>query len=125
VRDKLVPLRFRILDARLESHTQIMRRIASLSGSSTFCWGMHSGKVAITIPPTELMRRGTQELETQLGWGHPTYVQVLRQYSVFLDQTGHSTEAKDIAARVATLKRSPGFAQMASNHPSIGLDRLH
>jgi len=72
-----------------------------------------------------LMRKGTQELETQLGWGHPTYVQVLRQYSVFLDQTGHSTEAKDIAARVAKLKRSPGFAQMASNHLSIGLDRLH
>jgi tetratricopeptide (TPR) repeat protein len=72
-----------------------------------------------------LMRKGTQELETQLGWGHPTYVQVLRQYSVFLDQTGHSTEAKEVTARVAKLERSRGFAQMASNHLSIGLDRLH
>jgi tetratricopeptide (TPR) repeat protein len=72
-----------------------------------------------------LMKNGTQELETQLGWGHPTYVQVLRQYIVFLDQTGHSTEAKDLAAKVAKLERSPGFAQKASNHLSIGLDRLH
>ena len=71
------------------------------------------------------MRKGTQELETQLAWGHPTYVQVFRQYSVFLDQTRQTTKAKDIAARIATLERSPGFAQMASNHLSIGLDRLH
>jgi tetratricopeptide (TPR) repeat protein len=72
-----------------------------------------------------LMRRGTQELETQLGWGHPTYLQVLEQYSAFLDQTGHSTEAKEIAAKIAQLERSPGFAQMASNPLSIGLDSQH
>lgn len=62
----------------------------------------------------EMMRKGTQELETQLGWGHPTYIQVLRQYGVFLDRTGHAAEAKDIAARIAKLERSPGFAQLAS-----------
>jgi hypothetical protein len=72
-----------------------------------------------------VMRKGTQELETHFGWGHPTYVQVLKQYSMFLNQTGHSTEAKDIGAKITKLERSPGFAQMASNHPSIGLDRLH
>lgn len=72
-----------------------------------------------------LMRKGTQELETQLGWGHPTYIQVLRQYRIFLDQTGHTADAEDIAARIAKLERSPGFAQMASNHLSIGLDQLH
>lgn len=71
-----------------------------------------------------MMRRGTQELETQLGWGHPTYIQVLRQYRIFLDQTGHTADAKDIAARIAKLERSPGFAQMASNHLPIGLDQL-
>jgi tetratricopeptide (TPR) repeat protein len=73
----------------------------------------------------EMMRKGTQELETQLGWGHPTYIQVLRQYSVFLDRTGHAAEAKDIAARIAKLERSPGFAQVASNNLPIGLDQLH
>jgi tetratricopeptide (TPR) repeat protein len=71
-----------------------------------------------------LMSKGTQELETQLGWGHPTYIQVLRQYRLFLDRTGHTAEAKDIAVRIAKLERSPGFAQIASNHMSIGLDQL-
>lgn len=72
-----------------------------------------------------LMRKGTQELETQLGWGHPTYIQVLRQYRSFLDRTGRTAEAKDIAARIANLERSPGFAQIAANPLSIGLDQLH
>lgn len=71
------------------------------------------------------MRKGTQELETQLGWGHPTYIQVLRQYRIFLDRTGHAAEAKDIAARLAKLERSQGLAQMASNRLPIGLDQLH
>jgi len=72
-----------------------------------------------------LMRKGTEELETQVGWGHPTYVQVLKQYSMFLNQTGQATEAKNIAAKIAKLERSPGFAQEASNHLSMGLDQLH
>lgn len=72
-----------------------------------------------------LMSKGTQELEAQLGWGHPTYVQVLRQYSIFLNQTGYSMEAADIAAKIARLERSPGLAQTASNRLSIGLDQLH
>jgi tetratricopeptide (TPR) repeat protein len=70
------------------------------------------------------MRKGTQELETQLGWGHPTYVQVLRQYSMFLNRTGHTADALDIATRIAKLERSPGFTQVASNQFSLGLDQL-
>ena len=72
-----------------------------------------------------LMKKGTQELETPLGWGHPTYVQVLKQYRIFLDRMGHTSEAKDVAARIAKLERSPQFAQTASNRLSTGLDQLH
>ena len=72
-----------------------------------------------------LMRKGTEELETQLGWGHPTYVQALKQYSMFLNQTAHPAEGEAIAAKAAQLERSTGFAQMASNHSSIGLSELH
>jgi tetratricopeptide (TPR) repeat protein len=72
-----------------------------------------------------MMRKGTQELETQLGWGHPTYIQVLKQYSLFLSQIGHTAEAQDIAARIARLEGSPGFTQMASNNLAIGLEQLH
>jgi tetratricopeptide (TPR) repeat protein len=72
-----------------------------------------------------MMRKGIQELDTQLGWGHPTYIQVLREYRIFLDRTGHTAEAKDIAARIGKIERSPGFRETAANHLSIELDQLH
>ena len=73
----------------------------------------------------ELMRKGTQELSIQLGWGHPTYLRALRQYRIFLTQAGHTTEAEEIRARIAKLERSPGIAQVESARVPMGLDRLH
>ncbi|HWA94608.1 MAG TPA: tetratricopeptide repeat protein [Terracidiphilus sp.] len=48
----------------------------------------------------EPMRRGTEELGTQLGWGHPTYVAALRQYEHFLKQMGRMNEAAEVATRL-------------------------
>jgi len=72
-----------------------------------------------------LMRKGTQELSTQLGWGHPTYVKALKQYRNFLRETGHPGEADEIGAKIDKLERSPGMLQANSNDPSTGLDQLH
>jgi tetratricopeptide (TPR) repeat protein len=62
----------------------------------------------------ELMRNGTQELSTQLGWGHPMYVRAMRQYGMFLTQAGHTSEAEDIRARIAKFERSPGTIDVQS-----------
>lgn len=72
-----------------------------------------------------LMRQGTHELSTQLGWGHPTYVQALKQYRTFLTGTGHTSEAEDIAAQIAKLERSSTLAPATSDTVPIGLDQLH
>jgi len=73
----------------------------------------------------ELMRKGTQELSTQLGWGHPTYLRALRQYGIFLTQAGRTTEADEVRASVAKLERSPGIARVESTQVPMGLDQLH
>jgi tetratricopeptide (TPR) repeat protein len=70
----------------------------------------------------KLMKNGTQELSTQLGWGHPTYLQALKQYGIFLNQAGHTTEAEEIGARIAKIEKAPGFAQVQSNRVPGGLD---
>ena len=62
----------------------------------------------------ELMRNGTQELSTQLGWGHPMYVRAMRQYGMFLTQAGHTEEAEEIRARIAKFERSPGTVDVQS-----------
>ena len=69
----------------------------------------------------ELMKNGTQELSTQLGWNHPTYLQALRQYRTFLDQAGNTTEAEEVGARIAKLERVP---RLKSNGVSNVLDQL-
>ena len=56
----------------------------------------------------ELMRNGTQELSTQLGWGHPMYVRAMKQYGIFLTQAGLTREAEQIRARIAKFEKQPG-----------------
>jgi len=93
-------------------------------GFLDFLLGYALWKSGVNNSADELMKRGTQELSTQLGWGHPTYIQVLRQYGIYLDQTGHSSEGKDIAARIAKLEKSPDFARLKSNDISNVLSQL-
>jgi tetratricopeptide (TPR) repeat protein len=50
------------------------------------------------------MEKGTQILTAQLGWGHPTYIQAMNQYRAFLAEQGHTTEAKEIAAKLTSLQ---------------------
>ncbi|WP_348265140.1 tetratricopeptide repeat protein [Telmatobacter sp. DSM 110680] len=56
---------------------------------------------------SELMLAGTTEMEGQLGWGHPTYVAALRQYRSFLEQSGETAEASELAVRIASIRRTP------------------
>lgn len=51
----------------------------------------------------ELMSRGVQKLATVIGWGHPTYVRVLRQYMAFLVETKQKEKAKQVSAEIERL----------------------
>lgn len=61
----------------------------------------------------ELMGNGIQELSTQLGWGHPTYVRALAQYRAFLAESGLSTRSEQAGAGIARVERprAPGSNQ--------------
>jgi len=67
-----------------------------------------------SISAEEMMRSGTQELSTQIGWGHPMYVRVMRQYGMFLREAGRMSEAEEITARIAKFERSPGTVDVQS-----------
>jgi tetratricopeptide (TPR) repeat protein len=73
----------------------------------------------------ELMKKGTQELSIHLGWGHPTYLLALRQYRIFLTQSGHTAEAGEVTDRIAAFERSAGIAGVESARAARGLDQLH
>jgi tetratricopeptide (TPR) repeat protein len=71
----------------------------------------------------ELMKCGITEMETQLGWGHPTYISALKQYRTFLSQRGAMVEAEELTARISTLEKSPRSASAESAGTTMGLLR--
>ncbi len=76
-------------------------------GFTDFLLGYAFWKSGDSNSAGELMSRGTQQLSTKLGWGHPMYVRAMRQYGMFLAQAGHASEAEEIRARIAKFENSP------------------
>lgn len=60
-----------------------------------------SGDTAQAAP---LMKSGTAAMESQLGFGHPTYIAALTQYRAFLEQTGDFAAAAAVRERLARME---------------------
>lgn len=88
-------------------------------GLLDFLLGYAEWKNGDTASAAAHMSTGTQELATQLGWGHPTYVQALHQYKTFLAQTGHANEAHQLEARLSSF--NPAHANSSAAAPSLDL----
>ena len=73
-------------------------------GFLDFLLGYAEWKSGEAAPAAEAMKRGTEELGTQLGWGHPTYIAALRQYEAFLTQANQSGEAAEVGARIEQIE---------------------
>jgi hypothetical protein len=71
-----------------------------------------------------LMKRGTDEMQQQLGWGHPTYVAALRQYRSLLTQIGSAGEAGEVDGRIAQLEASAGSGGRAEKSGLPGINAL-
>jgi len=69
------------------------------------------------------MKKGIQELETQVGWGHPTYISALKQYRTFLVQSAHTTEAAEVDAKISRLEKSSEDRSAQSEAASIQLNQ--
>jgi len=51
----------------------------------------------------KLMRIGTEGMEEQLGWNHPTFVSAMRQYEGFLVATQRTAEASEVREKLVRL----------------------
>jgi tetratricopeptide (TPR) repeat protein len=94
-------------------------------GFLDFLLGYALWKIGDSHSAQELMENGTRELETQLGWGHPTYIQALRQYRLFLIQVGHRTDADQVEASIVRLEKGRDFDRAKSNGAGMDLEQLH
>lgn len=72
----------------------------------------------------ELMARGIGEMEKDMGWGHPTYVEALKQYRILLNQSGRNSEAEKIGERIAKLERASGPQDREHTSGSLAISAL-
>jgi tetratricopeptide (TPR) repeat protein len=93
-------------------------------GMLDFLLGYALWKSGDLVGADQSMQRGTRELATRLGWGHPTYIRALGQYETFLMQVGRTNEAEQVSTQIATLTRSPIREQQATGF-AMGLDQVH
>jgi tetratricopeptide (TPR) repeat protein len=89
-----------------------------------FLLGYANWKSGNPTAAAQLMKAGTSELESQLGWGHPTYIAALKQYQGFLTQSGDTAEALEVGARLAAFNRSHQGQPSSPARASLSLDQL-
>lgn len=49
----------------------------------------------------KLMKSGTEGMEAQIGWTHPTFVSAMQQYEAFLVATKRTAEASEVRGKLA------------------------
>jgi tetratricopeptide (TPR) repeat protein len=72
----------------------------------------------------DLMKRGIDEMQQPLGWGHPTYIAALKQYRSLLTQIGSHAEADEVDRRIALLEPSPKSSGRPARSALLGMNAL-
>ena len=87
-------------------------------GYIDFLLGYADWKSGNSTEAGELMSQGVAKLAVDMGWGHPKYVGVLRQYRAFLVDTKEPGKAQQITAEIDRLS-NPGnsFAVASGSVP--------
>jgi hypothetical protein len=71
-----------------------------------FLEGYADWKLGKSGEAAKLMQSGTEGMEAELGWGHPTFISAMRQYEGFLVATHRSAEAAEVRAKLDRLSSS-------------------
>jgi tetratricopeptide (TPR) repeat protein len=74
------------------------------AGYVDFLLGYVHWRIGDTALAARLMKSGTAAMESELGFGHPTYIAALGEYRAFLEQTGDFTAAAAVRAQLARIE---------------------
>jgi tetratricopeptide (TPR) repeat protein len=90
-------------------------------GMSNFLLGYAYWKSGDMSRAEEYLRRGTALMNTQLGWGHPTYVSALRQYAQFLHENREPESASVIERRIRQAEAVVDVHSIQTSNGMFGL----
>jgi tetratricopeptide (TPR) repeat protein len=87
-----------------------------------FLLGYTSAKSGDVQGGAELMKTGIEEMKTQMGWGHPTYVAALKEYRAVLVRAGRNEDASEVEENIAKL--SGATTSTRNLHGFLGMSAL-
>jgi len=93
-------------------------------GFLDFLLGYANWKNGNSPAAAQLMKTGTSELESQLGWGHPTYIAALKQYHAFLIENGEPAAALQVGATIAGIKQNQQARPQGAARVALSFDQL-
>jgi len=112
--DAMAPLKraMTIAEASYTENSFPVAYIQFLEGYADWKHGNHRAAA-------KLMKSGTEQMEAQLGWNHPTFVTVMQQYEAFLVVTHRDAEAAEVREKLARFAGEKAVAQ--TSHASASL----
>ncbi len=81
----------------------------------------HTGDMA---GAAEWMERGTTRMKVELGWGHPTYLDALGQYALFLRARGRTEDAAAVEREVRRAEAVVDVRSLAARPVANGVAGL-
>jgi hypothetical protein len=73
----------------------------------------------------EYLERGTAQMNTQLGWGHPVYLKALRCYAQFLHENRQVEAANVVERRIRQAEAVVDVHSIQTAQGMFGFDGLH
>jgi tetratricopeptide (TPR) repeat protein len=94
-------------------------------GLSTFLLGYAYWKSGNMSEAEEYLKRGTVEMNTQLGWGHPAFVRALRCYAEFLHENKQVEAANVVERRIRQAEAVVDVHSIQTARGMFGVEGLH
>jgi tetratricopeptide (TPR) repeat protein len=69
-------------------------------GTGEYLLGLAYWRSGDLFDAATYMEQGTATMKEQLGWGHPVYLNALKQYALFLRKTQRSNDAKAVERQI-------------------------
>jgi tetratricopeptide (TPR) repeat protein len=92
---------------------------------STFLLGYAYWKSGDMPGAAEYLERGTAQMNTQLGWGHPVYLKALRCYAQFLHENRQVEAANVVERRIRQAEAVVDVHSIQTAQGMFGFDGLH
>jgi tetratricopeptide (TPR) repeat protein len=91
---------------------------------NTFLLGYAYWKSGDMLGAAEYLERGTAQMNTQLGWGHPTYLKALRCYAQFLHENQQVEAANVVERRIRQAEAVVDVHSIQTAQGTVGIDGL-